>query len=203
MFPVYEPEVVVPLIEPEPEPVPSPKPPWLPEPEPEPRPSLQPSSRFPSPSPFSSREPEPEPLHEPEPEPEAPSFRVVESSTLPDYVIDEPDEVPPVVVPEPEPEPDLSGPLPEFVVEPGPELDRHRCHRSPSRRRKRISGRFPTTSSIRRTRTPSAPNRRPRPGAPPHLRSAARREAARGDALTGGRPVLPAGYGVPDAPRRP
>jgi hypothetical protein len=48
---------------------------------------------------------------------------VVESSSLPDYVIDEPEEVPPVVVPEPEPEPELSGPLPEFVVEPGPELE--------------------------------------------------------------------------------
>jgi hypothetical protein len=39
---------------------------------------------------------------------------------LPDYVIDQPDEIPPVVLPEPEPEPDLSGPLPEFVIEPAP-----------------------------------------------------------------------------------
>lgn len=48
----------------------------------------------------------------------APARAALEPEELPDYVVDAPDEVPPVVVPEPEPEPDLSGPLPEFVVEP-------------------------------------------------------------------------------------
>jgi hypothetical protein len=62
-------------------------------------------------------EPEPAPEHTPEfgatAEPPTP---------LPEYVIDEPAGPPPVVLPEPEPEPDL-GPLPDFVLEPGPTAD--------------------------------------------------------------------------------
>ena len=75
--------------------------------EPEPAPAPEPACRLPlrSPSPNRSRS-------------AGPSFRVIDSPPLPEYVIDEPDGAPPVVVPEPEPEPDLSGPLPEFVVEP-------------------------------------------------------------------------------------
>jgi hypothetical protein len=53
---------------------------------------------------------------------EQPELDVAEpSELLPDYVVDEPGGAPPVVVPEPEPEPDLSGPLPEFIVEPSTE----------------------------------------------------------------------------------
>lgn len=109
--PEPEPEIeIVPAEEPEPEPVAAES---LPEPEPEQGlvPELEP------PSLVALHEPEPEPA-ETAPETSPAPELVIESSNLPDYVIDEPDEVAPVVVPEPEPEPDLSGPLPEFVVEP-------------------------------------------------------------------------------------
>jgi acyl-coenzyme A synthetase/AMP-(fatty) acid ligase len=134
--------VVVELAEPEPQvaealPAPEPEPEQEPEPEPEPiaaETEPEPEAEeeraepevpalvvvpWPEPEPEPDVEPEPE---EPAPAPEAshvPDFSVVDTPALPDYVIDEPDEVPPVVIPDPEPEPDLSGPLPEFVVEPG------------------------------------------------------------------------------------
>ncbi|HEU5489515.1 MAG TPA: AMP-binding protein [Gaiellaceae bacterium] len=91
-----------------------------PEPEHEPEPTVEPEHDDPSPDlPTLVALPEPEETA-PEPEPsEEPSFSVVDMpAALPDYVVDAPDETQPVVVPEPEPEPDLSGPLPEFVVEP-------------------------------------------------------------------------------------
>ena len=90
-----------------------------PEPEPEPVPIVEPELDEPSPEPPTLVAlPEPEDTT-PEPEPsEDLSFRVVDTPALPDYVVDAPDEAQPVVVSEPEPEPDLSGPLPEFVVEP-------------------------------------------------------------------------------------
>ena len=126
--PEWEPEVAAPVVEPvhRPEPVaeaiPEPEP--VREPEPEPEPEVEPE---PDPATLAAV-PGPEPEHEPEataqalPEPPtAPELTVVEPETLPDYVIDAPDEIPPVVMPEPEPEPDLSGPLPEFVVEPSAE----------------------------------------------------------------------------------
>src|SRR5918994_1926144 len=90
-----------------------------PAPDPEPERLVEPEPVEPSPEP-PTLVALPEPEHttsEPEPS-EEPSFSVVETPALPDYVIGEPDEPTPVVVPEPEPEPDLSGPLPEFVVEP-------------------------------------------------------------------------------------
>ena len=116
--PVFEPEPV--LEQPAPEPF------VEPEPIPEPEPTPEPVALEVAPEP----EPEPEPpalVVVPEPEPEETSapeanhvseFDTTEASSLPDYVIDEPAEVAPVVVPDLEPEPDLSGPLPEFVVEP-------------------------------------------------------------------------------------
>jgi acyl-coenzyme A synthetase/AMP-(fatty) acid ligase len=141
-LPVLEPDIE-PEPEPEPEPAfeePEPVAEAAPEPEPEeepepvlelPEPVVAEAAPDPEPEPEPEPEPvalvavpEPEPDAEPQPEPEpshTPEFSVVDSPTLPDYVIDEPEEVAPVVVPEPEPEPDLSGPLPEFVVEPSPE----------------------------------------------------------------------------------
>ena len=117
--PEPEPELAVeqlaPVAEPEPvveEAVPAP----IPEPdvEPEPVPELEPEP------PALAAVPEPEPDEAVPAASHVPEFDVAESS-LPDYVIDEPAEVAPVVIPDPEPEPDLSGPLPEFVVEPSAE----------------------------------------------------------------------------------
>jgi acyl-coenzyme A synthetase/AMP-(fatty) acid ligase len=113
LLPDPEPE---PEVEPEPEPVVAEV---APEPEPAPEPEEEPEPE--EPALVAVPEPEPEPLPEPEeiaPEPEA---HVVETTSLPDYVVGEADEVAPVVIPAPEPEPDLSGPLPEFVVEPSAE----------------------------------------------------------------------------------
>ncbi len=109
-----EPEVVEAELEQEPEPVAA-------EAEPEPAPEPEPVTLI------VAHEPEPEPEDEAAEElPESaathtPEFVVVEPQVLPDYVIDEPAEVPPVVIPDPEPEPDLTGPLPEFLVEPSAE----------------------------------------------------------------------------------
>jgi acetyl-CoA synthetase/medium-chain acyl-CoA synthetase len=126
--PEHEPEPVAAEAEPEPEVIDT-------EPEHEPEPVAAEAE----PEPAQEPEPEPEPVAlvvaAPEPEPEeevraeapeaaathTPEYVVVEPQVLPDYVIDEPAEIPPVVIPEPEPEPDLSGPLPEFVVEPSVE----------------------------------------------------------------------------------
>ncbi len=142
-LPVVEPE---PAVEPELEPEPAVEPELVVETEPEPVVEAQPEPEYVEvPEPIAAEaaatDPEPEPLVEPEPdepspepptlvalpEPEdatveaelseEPSFRVVDTPALPDYVVGEPDEATPVV-PEPEPEPDLSGALPEFVVEP-------------------------------------------------------------------------------------
>ena len=160
--PVEEPEPVVAEALAQPEPLPEPEPePAVEEIADEPEPVEQPETPALAAVPLPAPVPEPAPVA-PE-EAETPTFAVLDPPALPDYVIDEPDEVPPVVVPEPEPEPDLSGPLPEFVVEPSPDAapavaPLRASSRSP--RRKRISGRFPTSSSIRRTR---APHRRPRP----------------------------------------
>jgi acyl-coenzyme A synthetase/AMP-(fatty) acid ligase len=139
--PVVEPAPVepvaeaAPIAEPEPEPQPEPVAEALPEPQPvpelEPEPVVEPLLE-PEPQPVVIHEPEPvaetAPLDEPEPEPEpepdreAPPLVALPGPDpepeLPDYVVGEPDPTPPVVAPEPEPEPDLSGPLPEFVVEP-------------------------------------------------------------------------------------
>ena len=139
----------LPQIEPEPEPEPEIELVVAEEPEPEPLTAEAEAVPEPEPEPIvlevaAQAEPMPEPSPDPEPEvdveppslvavPETepaetppdtsptPELDVIESSILPDYVIDEPDEVAPVVIPEPEPEPDLSGPLPEFVVEPSAE----------------------------------------------------------------------------------
>ena len=125
--PVVEPEPVV-----GPDPVfdlPAPAP--IAESDPIPEPELVAFEAAPEPEPTEPEPPAlvvvpaPEPEAEPEPQataaPEAnhvSEFATTESPALPDYVIDEPDEIAPVAFPEPEPEPDLSGPLPEFVVEP-------------------------------------------------------------------------------------
>ena len=143
--PEPEPEPVFSAPEPEPivvEPIAAEAVPLVPEPDPEPEPEVAPEPEVvvePEPAPAAEVAPEPEPEREPEPElepeppalvalpepepkpVEPPAFTVVDTTSLPDYVVDEPDEIPPVVVPEPEPEPDLSGPLPEFVLEPSSE----------------------------------------------------------------------------------
>jgi acyl-coenzyme A synthetase/AMP-(fatty) acid ligase len=107
--------------EPEPEPVAAVAP--EPEPQPEPEPELEAEPEPEPPALVAVPEPEPEPPQQAAPaEPEPPAATIVDTAALPDFVIGEADEAPPVVVPEPEPEPDLSGPLPEFVVEPDPEL---------------------------------------------------------------------------------
>jgi len=118
--PVEEPELVVAEALAQPEPLPEPEPePAVEEIADEPEPVEQPET------PALAAVPLPAPVPEPAPpaleEAETQTFAVLDPPALPDYVIDEPDEVPPVVVPEPEPEPDLSGPLPEFVVEPSPD----------------------------------------------------------------------------------
>ncbi|HUG64473.1 MAG TPA: AMP-binding protein [Gaiellaceae bacterium] len=99
---------IQPELHPEPEPRDAPEP----EPEPEPEPvaeqeSATPLVLLPAPDPSVADEPSP-----------ATELAVAELQELPDYVVGQPEEVAPVVVPDPEPEPDLSGPLPEFVVEP-------------------------------------------------------------------------------------
>ena len=116
---------VAPVVEPEPEPIAEAS---QPEPvaesaAPGPMPDLEPAEAEPTDPELPTLvvlpdlEPEPAPEHTPEfgatAEPAAP---------LPEYVIDEPEGPPPVVVPEPEPEPEL-GPLPDFVLEPGPSAD--------------------------------------------------------------------------------
>jgi len=142
--PVYEP-----VAEPEPEVQPTPEPVAEAQPEPEPiAPEPEPIAELEPVVAKVAPQPEPEPpalvvLPEPEPETpapvpeaatlepepsEAPALSVVDTSSLPlpDYVVDETDDVPPVVIPEHELEPDLSGPLPEFVVEPGPQEEQAR-----------------------------------------------------------------------------
>jgi acetyl-CoA synthetase/medium-chain acyl-CoA synthetase len=106
------------------EPVPEPEPVSEPEPEPESEPATL--IAVPHAEPEPEPEPEPEEPAATEPAPAAPAptpeLTVVEPDLLPDYVVERPDgDVPPLVIPEPEPEPDLSGPLPDYVVEPGTE----------------------------------------------------------------------------------
>ena len=105
--PEPEPEPIVLEVAPEAEPVPEPIP------DSEPEVDLEPPSLV--------AVPEHEPAEIPQDTSPTAERDKIESSILPDYVIDEPDEVAPVVIPAPEPEPDLSGPLPEFVVEPSAE----------------------------------------------------------------------------------
>jgi acyl-coenzyme A synthetase/AMP-(fatty) acid ligase len=85
------------------------------EPEPEPTPEVEPEdSEPPSLVVLPDLEPEPAPEHTPE------FGAAAEAATpLPEYVIAEPEGPPPIALPEPEPEPEL-GPLPDFVLEPGP-----------------------------------------------------------------------------------
>ena len=96
----------------------------IPEPEqvafeaaPEPEPEPEPPALVVVPAPDPEAEPQPQATAAPEAN-HVSEFDTTELPALPDYVIDEPDEIAPVAFPEPEPEPDLSGPLPEFVVEP-------------------------------------------------------------------------------------
>ena len=92
-----------------------------PQAEPMPEPSSDPEPEIDVEPPSLVAVPETEPAEIPPDTSPTPELDVIESSILPDYIIDEPDEVAPVVIPAPEPEPDLSGPLPEFVVEPSAE----------------------------------------------------------------------------------
>ena len=112
---------VVPVVEPVPETEPEPiADAFQPAPvaeavEPEPMPEVEPEGpEAPTLVVLPSLEPEPAPEHTPE------FGAAAEAATpLPEYVIDEPEGPPPVALPEPEPEPEL-GPLPDFVLEPGP-----------------------------------------------------------------------------------
>ena len=148
----------------------------------------------------------------PEPEPEeippdaslAPEPDVIESSSLPDYVIDEPDEVPPVVIPDAGAGARSVGPAPRV--------------RRRAERRARVAscagrialgargGRGSRAAPRLRHRSHQPAGAAPRPApagaAETRLRSSPRTGQVRSGSFRGRGAVLPARDGIPDPTRR-